>query len=36
MKGRQEMLDLLFAVLGFVGIYAGLWYLFNKRDGGVG
>ncbi len=37
------MLDFLYAALlavigfiGFIGIYAGLWYLFNRKDGGVG
>ena len=31
------MIKALIAVIAFVGIYAGLWLLFNKKDdGGVG
>ena len=28
------MIEALFAVIGFVGIYAGIWLLFNRKDGG--
>jgi hypothetical protein len=35
MKGRK-MLEFLCVLIGFVGTYAGLYYLFNKKDGGVG
>ena len=28
------MIEALFAVFLFVGIYAGLWLLFNRKDGG--
>ena len=28
------MIEALFAVLLFVGIYISLWYLFNRKDGG--
>jgi len=30
------MIEAIFAVLMFIGIYISLWYLFNKKDGGVG
>jgi len=30
------MIEAIFAVMMFVGIYISLGYLFNKKDGGVG
>jgi hypothetical protein len=30
------MVEVIFAVLLFVGIYIGLWYIFQDKDGGVG
>ena len=32
--GTRMMIEALFAVLLFVGIYVSLWYLFNRKDGG--
>lgn len=28
------MIEAMFAVFLFVGIYASIWLLFNKKDGG--
>jgi len=30
------MIEAIFAVLMFIGIYVGLWYIFQDKDGGVG